>query len=377
MSKIYKKIYKLDSVGNTRVLQMERDGAVYRTHTGILGGKIVTTDWTLALPKNVGKANETSAEQQAEAEIVAQYTKKLKTGYTLDQGAIETALPYVAPMLAKKYLDYKDKINFEKEDWVVQLKYNGTRCVSSKHGCFTRKGERYKSVPHIELSLKPFFERYPDSIIDGEFYNYDLRAHLNELSKLVRKTVHISDADLKRSEELVQYHVYDGYNFDGLDQSAPYWCRKEWLDKYLTNDDYPFIIGVHSYGIKSIDDLDTMYTQFVEDGEEGCMLRDSNSAYENKRSKSLLKLKPENSEDAVILDIKEGQGNWSGAGKIVSLDWNGKVFDATLRGTYEEGVEFLQNKDFYIGKMAEFLFNGLTGLGTPSFARVDYNNCLK
>lgn len=128
MSKLYKEIYKLDSVGNIRTLMMEQSGGAYRTHTGILGGKIVTTDWTLAKAKNMGRANETSPEEQAEAEIEAQYTKKLKTGYTLDIDDVETALEYVAPMLAKNYKDYKNKIDFSRENWGVQTKYNG--CVS-------------------------------------------------------------------------------------------------------------------------------------------------------------------------------------------------------------------------------------------------------
>lgn len=378
MSKLYKEIYKLDSSQNTRVFWMERNDGAYRTHTGILGGKIVTTDWTWAKPKNVGRANETSPEEQAEAEIVAQYAKKLKTGYTLDIDSVETALEYVQPMLAKNYKDYAHKIDFSRENWVAQVKFNGFRNISSKYGCFTRKGERYKNISHIERALEPFFEENPDAILDGELYNFDLRAQLNELSKLVRKTVNISEVDIKRSVEIVQYHIYDGYNFAGLDQSSPYWCRKDWIDKYITDSgNYNFVKTVNSYGITSNEDLDSMFSQFIENGEEGCILRNGDAGYENKRSKNLLKMKPVDDDEAVITNIKEGQGNWSNAGKIISVIWKNKEFDITFKGTYEDCRQFWQDRESWKGRTITFNYFGLTGLGVPNYGQMDYRNCLK
>ena len=106
-------------------------------------------------------------------------------------------------------------------------------------------------------------------------------------------------------------------------------------------------------------------------------IRNLNSSYENKRSSNLLKLKPEDDDEAIIIDIIEGEGNWSGTGKKLSLSWKDKIFDATLKSTMEDARDFLINKNLWIGKKVTFLYNGLTGLGTPNFARVDYNNCIK
>lgn len=44
------------------------------------------------------------------------------------------------------------------------------RCVATKNGLFTRKGEKYISVPHIEEALKPFFDKHPESVLDGELF---------------------------------------------------------------------------------------------------------------------------------------------------------------------------------------------------------------
>lgn len=251
------------------------------------------------------------------------------------------------------------------------------RCIATKHGNFSRKGEEWISVPHINRSLQPFFEEYPNAILDGELFRYELRQQLNELTKLVRKTVNISDGDLKRSEELVRFYVYDGYNFnESLSQDAPYAERKDWIDKNVIGK-YDFIENVATYGIKSKEDLDSLFTQFIEDGQEGCILRNLDSGYKNARCKDLLKLKPVDDDEAVITNIKEGQGNWSNTGKTISVKWQNKEFDITFKGTYEDCCQFWKDRDSWKGRTITFNYFGLTGLGIPNYGQMDYRNCLK
>jgi ATP-dependent DNA ligase len=278
-------------------------------------------------------------------------------------------------MLAKLYKDYCEEIKLEKGEWLLQTKYNGMRCIATKNGLFTRKGEKYVSVPHIEESLKVFFEKHPDAVLDGELFNNELRQQLNEISKLIRKTVHISNEDLEKSRKLVYYYVYDGYGF-GYEKEHPYFERKQWIDSNVIGK-FNNIVKVEDHHIISQEELNKVYQNLVDDGQEGAILRNKKMKYEHKRSKNLLKVKPEDDDEAEIVGITEGTGNWSKTGKIISLNWNGKVFDATFKGTYEEGVEFLKNKTEWLGKRVTFLYNGLTGKGTPNFARVDIKNCIK
>lgn len=370
-----KTLYTRDSLGNIRVWSMEQQFDQYRTISGLLNGEKVISEWTTAEAKNSGKKNATTAEEQAELEILAKYKKQLKTGYFEDIKDVD-AFQYVEPMLAKLYKDYSKNIDLTKKEWIVQNKYNGMRCVATKNGLFTRKGEKYESVPHIEASLYGFFANHPEAILDGELFNNDLRQQLNEISKLIRKTVHISAEDLTNSEKYVKFYVYDGYGFGGWNKDHPYHVRKKWIDGNLIGF-YDYIEQVKDYHPQSTEELNTIYQSFIDDGQEGGILRNLNAGYENKRSKNLLKIKPEDDDEAIILDIKEGNGNWAKTGKIITLLWNEKVFDATFKGTQEQGRDFLVNKWNWIGKRVTFLYNGLTGLGTPSFARVDINNCLK
>lgn len=374
MNKHYETLYSRDSLGNIRIWKMEQNGSKYRTIAGLQNGEQVTSEWTVAEGKNQGKKNETSSVEQATKEIEAKYKKQKKTGYFDDINSVDD-MSYIEPMLAKLYKDYSNKIDFSKGEYILQCKFNGMRCVATKSGLFTRKGEKYLSCPHIEKSLAPFFEKYPDAVLDGELFNNDLRQQLNEISKLIRRTVNISQDDLDRSEKLVRYYVYDGYDF-GISKDCCYKERKKWIDSNIVNS-YKYVMSVKDFSINSESDLDKHYSSFIDDGHEGVMLRYSNMGYEHKRSKNLLKVKPEDSEEAIIVDIKEGTGNWSGTGKTITLDWNGKIFDASFKGSYEEAAQFLKERKKWIGQNVEFLYNGLTGKGTPNFARVDGNNCLK
>jgi len=100
---------------------------------------------------------------------------------------------------------------------------------------------------------------------------------------------------------------------------------------------------------------------------------------ENKALQEKLANKPTDTDDFIITNVQQGSGNWSGKAKIISLkSEDGKLnFDAAFKGSMEEATECLKNKKHWIGKLVEIKFNGYTGLGTPSFAQLDYNNALK
>lgn len=373
MMQKYHELYCKDANNSIRVWHMDQDGPRYRTISGVHQGQLVTSEWTLATPKNEGKKNATTAEEQAKVEIEAKYKKQLKTGYHKDIKDIDKA-QYFEPMLAKNFEDYKDKIDWSK-GVVVQIKYNGSRCIATKNGLFTRKGERYLTLPHIEKELAPFFQAFPNAVLDGEAFNYELREQLNELMKLVRKSKNITKEDLDASADKVKFYIYDGV-FDS--KSGGYIDRKTDVDMtiktYSKND---ILRQVQTWEVNSEKELEKLYQSFLKDGHEGAMIRLLDYKYENKRSKSLLKYKPVDDSEATILHVLEGNGNWSGAAKTATLSWKGKEFDATFKGEREELVKILLDKKKWVGKTVTFLYNGLTGLGTPNFARIDISNCFK
>jgi len=153
MNKTFDTIYTKDTLGNIRIWYMEQNGNKYRTISGLSDGEKVTSEWSHAEAKNVGRSNETTSIEE--------------------------------PMLAQPLHKLSKQPDFSKEKWGMQCKFNGNRCIATKDGLFTRKGEKYMSVPHIENALKPLFKMYPDAVLDGELFNNDLRQQLNEISKLI------------------------------------------------------------------------------------------------------------------------------------------------------------------------------------------------
>jgi len=383
MNKLYDILYTIDSTGKTRIWRQEQQGNKYRTVSGVKGSdNLVTSEWTVCEGKNLGKTNATSGVTQAEAEILAKYKKQLKTGYSKSEKDASKGTSYVEPMLAKELDDYIEKIDFTK-GVLVQNKYNGARCVATIEGgkvvLKSRKGEMWVSVPHINKDLEGFFEKYPSAVLDGELYNYELREKLNELMKLVRKTKDVSTEDLRKSEQMVRFYIYDGYDSEsesGFTPEVGYSIRKDWIDKTLPKYSKHYR-KVNTSLVYSMKDVDKIYESFLADGEEGVIIRIADSPYEHKRSKYLLKYKPQDDDEAIIVDLIEGEGNWSKTAKTATLKWKGKTFDATFLKSYELGVERLKNKKDWIGKTVTFLYTGLTGLGTPNYARIDPENCFK
>ena len=153
-------------------------------------------------------------------------------------------------------------------------------------------------------------------------------------------------------------------------------CCKFWIDTNVVGK-YGFIEPVLTIPIKSTADLDAQYKQVLDDNQEGGILRNMDGGYENSRSNNLLKVKPEDDDEGIILAITDADGNWAGAATVVTLKWKGKEFDAVFKGNYETRAEILKNKNDWIGKEVTFLYMDFTGLGTPNFARIVPKNCFK
>ncbi len=376
--KSFPTLYSRTSTGAIQTWQIIVEGDQFYVIAGQQDGKKVTSEPTVCEAKNVGRANATTPQEQALSEAQSKWDKKIKLGYTTDVTKIDSSISFVEPMLAKNFEDRLDKIDWN-EGVFVQNKYNGARCVATYENgrvvLKTRKGEEYISVSHINKDLEKFFADYPSAVLDGELFSYEYRQKLNELMSIVRKTKKITPDDLQKSEEMVCYYIYDCYNIGpATDVCVKYSSRKKRLDELLPKYS-KYYRKVETELAHSLDEVRAIFNKYVDDGQEGVIVRVPHSPYEHKRSSFLLKWKPLEDSEAVIVDIQEGSGNWSGTGKIITLKWNDKIFNATFKGTMEEGAKFLKDKKNWIGKEVKFQYNGLTGLSVPNYARVDISNC--
>jgi DNA ligase-1 len=355
-------IYKRTQTGATQEWTIEVVGNKYRTISGQTDGKKITNEWTIVYGKNTGKLNETTDKEQTMKEAVAKRTKKLESGYFENIKHINKT-QYFEPMLASKWEDSKDKITYP---IFSQPKLDGIRCIVTKDGMFSRNGKPIISAPHIRKSLSEVFDVYPELILDGELYADKFANDFNKIVSLVKKTKP-TDADLKESKKNIQYWIYDlpdnGIQFgDRCDRLHDLFENYNVFNKHC--------VEVETTLCMSEDDVMDLYEEYVEKGFEGQMLR-LNKAYENKRSKSLMKHKSFIDEEYTIVDVCEGEGNKTNmVGYMTFKTADGKPFKSNVKATFEESEEMFRNRKQLIGKQATIKYFNLTPDGIPRFPYV-------
>lgn len=346
-----KTLYKKDSKGKLRILNIYTDGADLVQSSGLADGKLVEARKTCK-GKNIGKSNETSPEDQAENEMKSKITEKLKTDYfETEEEAMNTVV--LLPMLAKEYEKTKSKIDWTKEVY-VQPKMDGMRCLAIvKDG--TVKFISRENTDILDkhnnsiIHLVPEFEKLPNGVYDGELYAHGYTFQENmELIKKYRSG----------ESENIKFHAYD-YVID-----KPYWIRRSYLVEAakLT----PYIELVRTEKITTEKAMKTYHSIFVGEGYEGTIIRHGDQGYDiDKRSNYLLKFKEFIDVAETIIDVIPMEARPT-QGVIVCSSVNGN-FKASLKMSHSERERILKDKKDYIGQTAEIRFFEYTDDGLPRF----------
>ena len=355
-------LFKRDTKSKVRMWEVEygqgpRLLAGTRTISGLVDGAKVTSEWNMSAPKNVGRANETTALSQAQAEAQSLWDKRIEKEYFTNVDSIDSYEQF-KPMLAHDYTKRP-----QDKGW-SQPKLDGIRCLVNSNGMWTRSGKAITSCPHIWESLKGYMAEHPGHILDGELYNHELKADFNKIISLVRKTKS-TPADMEEARSLVEYHVYDMY-----DKSSPemtfvnrikqaYWAKNEYV-KIVTTD-----------FCDTQDELDELYSDYTVNGYEGQMVR-QDEPYENKRSKNLLKRKEFITEEFKVIAMEEGKGNWDGYIKRFRLELpDGREFGSGVRGNQEQLKALYESKK--VPSWATLRYFDMTPDGVPRFpVIIDY-----
>ena len=388
-------LYKRDKKGNLLQWSIAHDEISYWTIAGRTDGKLQTTAPTYVTQKNVGKANETSLEQQVINEVESKIKYQLDHGYSKEIPGDDK--PF-AVSLADKYPDRqaKGKLEFP---YIVQPKYDGLRCyMCLEDGAIvmkSRNGKPFVSCKHLTDNpfIKSIFDNNPDIILDGELYNHELKNDFNKIVSLVKKSKP-TEEDLKESEKLVQYHIFDVFykNDAGLTYSQR---NKKFVDEFDSlagqSDDlnalslYYKLVFKYNYPKTGLEKLTTVAENegdaenllefYIGEGYEGIMLK-KDVPYFFGRSTDLLKYKRFKDSEYKILDFEEGKGNLAGiAAAVICVADNGETFKAGVTGTQEYAKDLFANKGDYIGKLATIKYQELTPEkdgkgGVPRFGKM-------
>jgi DNA ligase-1 len=259
--------------------------------------------------------------------------------------------PMLAYKVGKKEIDWDAK-NF------IQPKLDGVRCIFTKDGAYSRTGKEFKNVAHLEYDLTDFFKKNPNTVLDGELYNHDLKHDFEKIISLVRKQKP-TDEDRFEAGNLVQYHVYDTPWLN-----VTYEDRYNWLRTQLPIAKTMTLIA--NTTVDSMAEAKMLHDVHLAQGYEGSMLR-TNGLYEQKRSYNLQKFKDFHDTEATITGYEAGKGKRQGTlGKFIMTDDEGNEFGCPPgKGfTYKDLKLILDNIHDYIGQRATFTYFQRTQAGS-------------
>jgi len=333
------------------------DGTKITTVWGQQNGKKQTAE-LICTPKNEGRANSTTAEEQALKEAEAQWKFQVERKYRETPDAAEEV--QLLPMLARsKSVTRDEKISFPCH---IQPKFDGLRCLSYWNDDNTevllqsRNGKFY-NVPHLKEELKKLLPY--NTILDGELYTHG--ETFQTVTSWVKK--------LQPETSKICYRVYDCPTCEGID-------GRVWEDRYedlkeIISKGTNFISVCETKKVYNIDEVFEYQSECVAEGYEGAILRTFQGKYLfGHRSKTeLLKVKLFIDDEFEIVGYKTGKVGTKEANAVI---WNCKIKDGIFcevrpKGSIVKREEVLKEADKYIGKMYTVKFFEYTDAGNLRF----------
>ena len=261
--------------------------------------------------------------------------------------------PMLAYPVSDKPIDYKSVV-------YMQPKLDGVRCLIQAEKlpfdmgyepvAYSRNDKEWKNINHILAELKPFFQDFPNVVLDGELYNHDFKDDFESIISMVRKTKP-TDEDRYISAQNVHFHCYDI-----IDTTKTYEQRRNFIVQNLPIRDC--INGVFTQLVSSEKEAKQFHKHSLELGYEGSIVR-INDVYKCGRSWSLRKFKDFHDAEANIVGYEEGKGKRAGTlGKFLMQDDEGIDFGCPPgKGhNYKDLALMLKNIHKYIGQRATFTF---------------------
>lgn len=345
--------------GDLRQWRVWTEGANIYTEHGLVNGQLQIS-CKEAEPKNIGRSNETSPEEQAELEAASMWKYKVERKYSETPEGAEEQLPL--PMLAHGFKGTKRKKFSYPAD--VQPKLDGVRCLAQRDGdeilLTSRQGKPW-NIPHVAAALSAWMPE--GMVLDGEIYVHGMSCQ--RITSLA-KSADPDGKSFKPDSEGLIYHVYDMPTWRH-DDSIPWKERAQLLYGYLEAG-YG-VERVEHTTIGSEDELWAIHGSYVAEGYEGAILRGHDGRYLwGYRSSELLKVKEFQDAEFEVIDARDGKGKMSGCVVWTCRnDTNQQTFECTMKITMDERRRMYEERDAYIGKFLTVRFFDRTDDEVPRF----------
>ena len=230
-------------------------------------------------------------------------------------------------------------------NYLVSEKYDGERAI------WDGKTLRFRSGRTV-VAPQWFIAKLPRDPLDGELWLG--RTQFESLSGIVRKT---EPADEEWRQ--VKYMIFELPEAPGTFAE-----RARRIIEIVARVNWPQLIAVEQYHVADRAALKRKLDEVVRGGGEGLMLHLADAPYSTGRSDVLLKLKPLQDTEAVVIEHIPGKGKYHGMlGALRVKTSQGKIFqigtgfnDATRKNPPP------------VGTTITYTYRGLTKTGLPRFA---------
>jgi len=232
----------------------------------------------------------------------------------------------------------------------IQPKLDGNRCrYSAADQClYSSTSEIIISVPHINEVLI----HLPFNIhLDGELYIHGIEQ--NEINSIVSRTVNISE-----DFESMEYHIFD------LITDDPQYLRLKDLYKLKEDIKSDKIKFVETKLIYSLEELNSEYLNYLNNGYEGIILRHPSNKYITRRSTYLMKFKPKKFDYYKIVGYVQEvdkHGNLKNSlGSLICSGFNGEEFGVGSGFTRKQREDLWKVKEKLIDKFCKVGYQSIS-----------------
>jgi DNA ligase-1 len=349
-------LYQKAKTGKIQQWTIRTEGCNIIKEFGEMGGKLRESEPVACVGKNIGKANETTPEQQAELEIKSQWQKKLDVKYSLTPDCAEETTK-ILPQHANVFDDHKKKIIYP---CIVQHKLNGLNTMAvgdiSDIKLQSRGNKSYDTVQHINKALAG---KIPANIIPcGEIYLHGI--NLQECNRRVKKY-------RGAKSDAMNFNAFDLVNLDDL--SMPQDARLELLNDIFSEIDSPSIVVEETFIANNEAEVLAYEKRFVLEGYEGAMVRNIKAPYVlGKETYDVLKVKSFKDKEFPIVGFTDGVGRNKGCVTFTCGLPNGKTFEVVPVGSYSKKAYWFEHGESYVGKMLMVKYFDLSEDGVPMIA---------
>jgi len=349
--KTWPKLYYTNNSGKLYEWGIWVDGSeIYTKYGGVGDSKQVAIK--CATPKNVGKSNETTPQEQAELEAEAMWVFKKERRYSENEED-SSIVERLRPMLAKKLGELPDKVF----PVAVQPKLDGIRCLikidNGNIEMVSRSGKPIVTCGHISQQIQAM--KLPSMVIDGELYNHDIT--FQAITKLVKKYYPGKSED-------INFVYYDSYTETTKDLP--------WEERHTFSQTSSNVHKLAHMNARDEEGIKAAHRWNIKSGYEGSIIRISRGIKKldyrtGARSSALLKLKDFLDDEYPVVGYTEGIGKFTGCIIYECKTPEGISFNVVPRGTMEERKYWFKNARRFIGNQLTVRYFATTEDGVPRF----------